>query len=215
MVASFRQRRSSAFIASGTEVEVMGQEFGELVVRPVPQDKSDKSTDQSTEQGRTYDNRPLAAAAQQTSDLPRKSPKRAEWSVGALIALSIGLLILAIFLIIIEFLVISGGLIGVAAGGAAIGAIVVVCSSPHGWIMVVLVPIVFSAPYARNPPHAEFILVTQATIDGDAGYEHVAEERGVKDGSLGELVTDAFPTGHADLQAVNLTYGKRKWPTRG
>ena len=65
-----------------------------------------------------------------------------------------------------------------------------------GWLLLFLVPIIFySSIRAGLKRLQKSSLVTQASIDGDAGYEHVAEEHGVEIGSIGALTTDAMPTG--------------------
>lgn len=125
-------------------------------------------------------------------------PESTEWSTGALVFITIGLLLAAIIFIILEFLIVSGGILGIAASGSAIAAISVGFSvhPAVGWSLLFLVPIIFYSSVRiglRRLQHSS--LVMQASIDSDAGYEHVASEHGVEVGSSGTLSTDAMPTG--------------------
>lgn len=118
----------------------------------------------------------------------------------AWIALASLLLLAGAGLIILEFFVISGGLIAIAAIGCAAGAVAAAfqAGASAGWAFLVAVPVVGVAciRWALNRVQ-KTPLVTQAEITADAGYRHATEALGIVPGSQGVLVTHARPTGRA------------------
>jgi len=119
--------------------------------------------------------------------------------IGNLFAASC-LLVFALGLIALEFVLISGGAIGITAVLCAIGAIwFAFAAGPlAGWVFTLLVPICggiairmcLKLMMTSN-------MVVQSEISGHAGYGHAASDHGVTVGASGELVTDAYPTGRA------------------
>lgn len=116
------------------------------------------------------------------------------------ILLAVALMLVALALLLAEFLIVSFGMLAVLAFGCAVSSIAIAFSATPaaGWTLVVL-----------TPPAALLVcwwgsrrllasrLVPKVEITGDAGYHHAAELAGAKPGAHGELVTDAMPTGRA------------------
>ena len=81
-------------------------------------------------------------------------------------------------------------------------------SSPRLWLDngLLLFPSSFTAPSVRVLNRMlNSSLVTQATIDGDAGYEHVAEERALQTAASANWSPMPFQQVAVTLKAVNLT----------
>lgn len=105
---------------------------------------------------------------------------------------------LALFLA--EFFIISFGVLGTAAGGCMIAAIVLafLAGPLPGAVACFLVPLASILTIRSGLRRMQRSrLVVQAEIDDDAGYHHFTEQIGVAVGSVGELVTHARPTGRA------------------
>jgi len=121
-----------------------------------------------------------------------------EWSTASLLALALGFLVAAVLLIVLEFFIVSGGVIG------ALAAISAVCSiwigfSVHplvGWALVIIIPIIFYNSIRMGVKRLQSSsFVPQANIEGNAGYKQVADALGIQVGSIGEMTTNAMPTG--------------------
>ena len=111
-----------------------------------------------------------------------------------------GLLGLAVLLLVIEFLVVSFGLLALAALASAIGAIwfAFAAGDAVGWAFVVLVPVLAVVLVRQGLRRLQASsVVPRSAVTGDAGYHHVAERIGVAVGARGVMVTDAYPTGRA------------------
>jgi len=110
------------------------------------------------------------------------------------------LLVFGLGLIALEFVLISGGAIGITAVLCAIAAIwfAFAAGPVAGWIFTLLVPISggIAIRLCLNMM-MKSSMVVQAEITSNAGYGHAAADHGVTIGSTGALVTDAFPTGRA------------------
>jgi membrane-bound ClpP family serine protease len=117
-----------------------------------------------------------------------------------LIGGAVGLMALAGSLVVLEFAVISWGVLTIAAAGCLIG----------GWMMAYAAAPMAGWLYICASPVAAFIAVrvglawmraagavVTSAITADAGYHHLASEAGITAGARGELVTDAMPTGRA------------------
>ena len=118
----------------------------------------------------------------------------------AWIALASLLLLAGAGLIILEFFVVSGGLIAIAAIGCAAGAVAAAfqVGASAGWAFAAAVPVVGVACVRWALTRVQQTsLVTQAEITADAGYRHATEALGIAIGSRGVLVTHARPTGRA------------------
>lgn len=116
------------------------------------------------------------------------------------VLLAIALLAVAGVLLLLEFLVVSYGLLAIAALGCAIAGIVLgFGSSPAvGWTLLALTPVLgvmVSLWGLRRLMRSD--LVPKEEITEDAGYRHATEGLGITVGSTGVLVTDAMPTGRA------------------
>ncbi|MBA3699365.1 MAG: NfeD family protein [Planctomycetes bacterium] len=114
--------------------------------------------------------------------------------------LAVALLALAGILLLLEFLVVSYGLLAIAALGCAIAGIVLgFGSSPVvGWTLLAATPIMAALVIAWGLRRlARSDLVPKEEISGNAGYRHATESLGITVGARGTLVTDALPTGRA------------------
>ena len=123
------------------------------------------------------------------------------------VLLAIALLLLAGGLLLLEFLVVSYGLLAIAALGCAIAGIVLgFGSSPVvGWTLLGATPILAALVTAwglRRLMRSD--LVPKEEITGNAGYHHAAERMGIRTGARGTLVTDAIPTGRARFPGGDL-----------
>lgn len=111
-----------------------------------------------------------------------------------------GLLLLAAGLLLLELMVVSFGLLTVAAAVAAYASCAVAwhVSPIAGWIFIGVCPLAAAAVLRVGLRWVQRSrMVPKDEITGHAGYAHAAEELGVAPGAVGELVTDAMPTGRA------------------
>ncbi len=118
----------------------------------------------------------------------------------ARLGIAAGLLAIALVLLVLEFFVVSGGLIAVMAVAAGIAAIfyAFTVGAAAGWGFMIATPILGVLVLnwgLRRLQRSK--LVVQAAVTADAGYHHRAHELGVALGARGTLVTDAYPTGRA------------------
>ncbi len=123
------------------------------------------------------------------------------------VLLAIALLVLAAGLLLLEFLVVSYGLLAIAALGCAIAGIVLgFGSSPVvGWTLLGVSPILAALVTAWGLRRLmRSSLVPKEEISGNAGYRHAADSLGISIGSRGTLVTDAMPTGRARFPGGDL-----------
>lgn len=130
----------------------------------------------------------------------------------AQIGIAAALVVVGAGLVALEFLLVSGGLIAAAAVGSFIAAIVIafMAGEAAGWAFLLGTPIVaLIAVRAGLRWMAGSKLVVQAEITGDAGYRHAAAAIGAAVGSVGELVTAAFPTGRARFAGGELDVSVR------
>ena len=110
------------------------------------------------------------------------------------------LLGLAAVLLAVEFLLVSWGLLAVAALGCALAAcsLAFAVAPGVGYAFVIATPLagamVSTWGLARMQRSRA---VPRAEITADAGYRHAATAIGVRVGSAGVLVTDAYPAGRA------------------
>lgn len=103
-------------------------------------------------------------------------------------------------LLLLEFLLVSYGLLAIAAFGCAVAGIVLgFGTSPLvGWTLLVATPILAAGVVTwglRRLMRSD--LVPKEEITEDAGYRHASESMGIAVGSHGTLVSDAMPTGRA------------------
>lgn len=116
------------------------------------------------------------------------------------LAYAFGLLALAAMLLVVEFLVVSFGLLSVAALASALGAIyfAFIAGDIAGWGFLVLVPVLAVVlvrwGFRRLQTSSA---VPHSAVTADAGYHHVTDRIGVAVGACGVMVTDAYPTGRA------------------
>ncbi len=116
------------------------------------------------------------------------------------LALAFLLLLIGAGLLLLEFTVVSWGLLTVAALVAAGFGVWLAFSvnTLAGWLFLLVVPVLATIATRLGLRGLRAAgAVVEAQTDSDAGYRHVAEAIGVSPGSRGELVTDALPTGRA------------------
>jgi membrane-bound ClpP family serine protease len=116
------------------------------------------------------------------------------------LVLALFMVLLTVGLIVAEVFLASMGLLALAAAGCGITAIVLAfgISTATGWGFLVVVPIIVALVVRWGLAHLQSSrLVPKAEITTDAGYHQLTDRLGVTAGTLGELVTDAIPTGRA------------------
>ena len=116
------------------------------------------------------------------------------------ICVAIGLLVFAAFVLFLELIVVSGGLL--ALFSVAIAATGCYLSYEVGpamfWLNIIATPIAGIIAIRlglKRLRRSSFI--PQAEIDEDAGYAHVTEKLGIDVDAIGTLSTNAFPSGRA------------------
>lgn len=146
----------------------------------------------------------LVAAGGALAQLPAQAPaagpaEAAGFPFGTLVG-AVMMLGLAAVLLAVEFLLVSWGLLAVAALGCALAACAMAFSVAPGlgYAFVIASPVagalVTTWGLARMQRSRA---VPRAEITADAGYRHAATAIGVQVGSTGVLVTDAFPASRA------------------
>ena len=115
--------------------------------------------------------------------------------------LSLGLLVLAVALLVLELFVVSFGLLLVASVASALAAIhyAFAAADAVGWAMTVAVPVlaVVLGRWGLARIRKSRRLVPKSEITAEAGYHHHAEQVGVHPGAEGVMVTRARPSGRA------------------
>ena len=113
---------------------------------------------------------------------------------------SLGLLGAAAGLLILEVLVVSFGLLLIAAIACAGGSIwlAFIAHEALGWVSAVIIPIgaAVCAHWGIARIRASRV-VPKSEVTADAGYHHLAERFAIGPGSEGVLVTPARPVGRA------------------
>lgn len=141
----------------------------------------------------------LPAAAEATAAASAMEPLTA-------LAWATALLVLAAVLVLVEFLVVSWGMLLVAAVISAVVAVVMAfqSSAVAGWAFVAAAPLAFALAlriglrWLRRDP----VVVLPAEITAAAGASTLAAAAGIGPGSVGELVTDAYPTGRVRFDSA-------------
>ena len=117
-----------------------------------------------------------------------------------LVAYALALLALAVVLLVLEFFVVSFGLLLVSSIVAAACAIYLafLVSDAFGWVLTLSAPVIAALVVRWGLERIQTSpLVPQREITSEAGYHHVADRLGVSVGSVGTMVTMARPTGRA------------------
>ena len=110
------------------------------------------------------------------------------------------LLALGVVVLILEFFVISFGLLSVVSLACVASAIYLafLAHDAIGWTMIVTTPILAYYVVRWGLRRIQTSrLVPQAEITSEAGYHHVADRLGIAAGSAGVMVTAARPSGRA------------------
>lgn len=117
--------------------------------------------------------------------------------------IAVGLLVLAVVLLVLEFFVVSFGALLIVCLGCVGGALFYAFGANElvGWIFVLIVPVLgwFVTRWGLERVKRSN-LVTQAEITAEAGYHHATDRINVREGAAGELVTAARPTGRARFE---------------
>ena len=113
---------------------------------------------------------------------------------------AIALLALAIVLLVLEFFIVSFGLL-LAASFASAGGAIYLAFLAHdlaGWTMTAAIPVLAVGLTRWGLKRIRTSrLVPQSEITAEAGYHHLADGIGVGPGSRGVMVTPARPSGRA------------------
>ena len=127
------------------------------------------------------------------------------------------LLALAVALLLLEFFIVSFGVLLLSSLASVAAAIYLafVASPITGWLFVLVTPIIAIGITRWGIQRiARSKLVTQAEVTSDAGYHHVLDGIGVGLGADGVMLTKARPTGRArfaggdcDVQVRGRTIG--------
>jgi membrane-bound ClpP family serine protease len=135
------------------------------------------------------------------------APEPAVMSVASAIAWAVALLVLAAALAVVEFLVVSWGMLLVGSVISAIAAVALAfqANTTVGWIFIGIVPVlayyVCRSGFSLMRRNSAAVMPTELTED--AGVRHTAERAGVAIGALGEMTTNAFPTGRARFSGAH------------
>ena len=133
--------------------------------------------------------------------------------------LAFGLLILSVGLLVLEVFVVSFGVLLIASIASA-GAAIYYAFTAHdvaGWVMVGVTPVLAGglARWGLARVRASRRFVPRSEITAEAGYHHYAERMGVHPGAAGVMVTPARPSGRAsfdggecDVQAQSGSLGR-------
>lgn len=128
-------------------------------------------------------------------------------STGAAIGWATVLLLLSAALAVTEFLVVSWGMLLVASAISALAAIALAfqVSSVAGWGFLVATVVIglVSVRSGMGLLRRNRAAVITAEVTADAGYRHAADAAGVGVGTIGELVTQAVPSGRARFPGRN------------
>lgn len=120
--------------------------------------------------------------------------------MSAALGYSLALLLAGLVLLWLEVLVVSFGLLGLAATACLVGAVYFgfEVSPAYGWLLAALAPvsaIVVLVQGVRQVSRSR--LVMRGEMAADAGYHHAAEQLGVQVGSVGVMLTPGMPSGRA------------------
>jgi membrane-bound ClpP family serine protease len=114
--------------------------------------------------------------------------------------LALALLVGAAALLVLEFFIVSFGLLLAASLACVAGAIYFAFQAGDvaGWVVITLVPPLgyFISRWGLRRIQTAG-LIKQTEIRGEAGYHHFTDSLGIAPGSLGVMVTPARPSGRA------------------
>lgn len=117
---------------------------------------------------------------------------------------AVALLVLAAVILVLEFFVVSMGLLSVVSIACVAGAIyfAFLAGDIVGWAFTVVTPVlaVLIVRWGVKHIRTSRALVPQAEVTGEAGYHHVADRIGVAPGAVGSMVTPARPSGRARFE---------------
>lgn len=143
----------------------------------------------------------IGLLAQAVPVAPAQAAEAAGMSPDAALTWAIVLLLLSVVLAVVEFLVVSWGMLLIGATVSAIAAVALAFHADPvaGWIFVILLPIlgvaVARVGFRLMRRNTAAILPTEITAVTGPG--EAAQRAGIAPGTLGELVTAAYPTGRA------------------
>ena len=117
--------------------------------------------------------------------------------------IALGLLVLAAVLLVLEFFVVSFGLLLLVCLACVAGALFYAFAASElvGWVFVLVVPVLgFYVTRWGLARVKQSKLVTQAEVTAEAGYHHATDRINVHEGVVGEMLTAARPTGRARFE---------------
>jgi membrane-bound ClpP family serine protease len=113
---------------------------------------------------------------------------------------AVALLVVAAALLVLEFFLVSFGILLVMALAAVGGSIYFAFQSADwvGWVFLCIVPVIaFFITRWGIARVQRSKLIPKREITAEAGYHHLADRFGIGLGSVGEMVTPAMPSGRA------------------
>ena len=113
---------------------------------------------------------------------------------------ALALMTVAVAILVLEFFVVSFGLLSVVSIACVGGAIyfAFLASELVGWTFTLATPVLGVVIVRWGVRRIRTSrLVPRAEVTADAGYHHVAERIGVNIGAVGTMVTPARPSGRA------------------
>ena len=116
---------------------------------------------------------------------------------------ALALLVLAAVILVLEFFVVSMGLLSVVSIACVAGAIyfAFLAGDVVGWAFTVVTPVLAVLIVRWGVRRIRTSrLVPQAEVTSEAGYHHVADRIGVTPGAVGAMVTPARPSGRARFE---------------
>lgn len=120
------------------------------------------------------------------------------------LGMALALLLAAAALLVLEFFVVSMGLISLLSIGCAGGAVYLAfgASPVAGWAVLGAIPVLgfYLVRWGLRRIGSSPLVVREA-VEAEAGYHHTLDAIGVRVGSLGQMVTPGRPSGRARFEA--------------
>ena len=114
---------------------------------------------------------------------------------------AVALLVLATLILVLEFFVVSFGMLSMVSIACVMGAIyfAFLAGPLVGWSFSLATPVLgwLIVRWGVKRIRTSQLFVPQSEVTGEAGYHHVADRIGVTLGAVGTMVTAARPSGRA------------------
>ena len=116
---------------------------------------------------------------------------------------AIALLVIAAAILVLEFFLVSFGILLICALAAVGGSIYFAFESADwvGWLFLAIIPVLAFFITRWGIARVERSkLIPKREITAEAGYHHLADRLGIHQGAVGEMVTPAMPSGRARFE---------------